>query len=74
MSRALNLRMTVDEATARCKSEDVGVSALEPLLSGGVRLVCMSSNGAERIRTKYKSKLIGGEVTRERHRPSSPSW
>ena len=74
MSRALNLNMTVSEATARCNSENVGISAIEPLLTGGVRLVCMSSDGAETIRTNCKSKIISGEVTRERHRPRTPLW
>lgn len=66
--------MSVSEATARCTTENVGISAIEPLLTGGVRLVCMSSDGAERIRSKFKSKLINGEVTREKHRPPTPLW
>jgi hypothetical protein len=36
--------------------------------------VCMSSDGAERIRRKLKSYIIKGEVTRERHRPARPRW
>ena len=74
MSRALYLNMSLNEATARCHSENVGVSALEALVSGGVRLVCMSAAGAEQMRSRCKSRLLGGEVTRERHRPSTPIW
>jgi len=70
----MNLKMTVSEATARCESASVGISAIEPLASGGVRLVCMSSDGADLIRSKCKSKLINGEVTRERHRPTRSHW
>ena len=58
----------------RCLSEKVGVSAIERLPEGGVRLVCMSSDGAARIRRKLKSYVISGEVTRERHRPVKPLW
>jgi hypothetical protein len=68
----MHLNMSVSEATARCTSEKVGISALEALPNGGVRLVCSSSDGAATIRTKCKSKLISGEVTRERHRPTRP--
>lgn len=70
----MNLKMTVSEATARCESEKVGISAIEALPNGGVRLVCMSSDGADTIRAKCKSKLMSGEVTRERHRPEHPLW
>lgn len=70
----MNLKMTVSEATSRCQSEDVGISAIEALPGGGVRLVCKSSDGAETIRAKFKSKLMTGEVTRERHRPTKPLW
>ena len=58
----------------RCMSENVGVSAIESLPSGGVRLVCMSTDGAELIRRKLKSYVIEGDVTRERHRPVKPMW
>ena len=70
----MNLNMSVSEATTRCQSEKVGISAIEALPSGGVRLVCMSSDGADTIRAKCKSKLMTGEVARERHRPVKPLW
>ena len=74
MSRALNLDMDEGRVIARCLTEKVGVSAIERLPRGGVRLVCMSADGAALIRKKLKAHLIGGEVTRQRHRPSSPLW
>lgn len=73
MSRALNLKMSVAQATSRCRSEDVGISTLEPLLSGGVRLVCTSMAGADLMRSRYQTKVINGDVVRERHRPDGPS-
>jgi hypothetical protein len=34
----------------------------------------MSVDGAALIRKKLKAQLIAGEVSRQRHRPSSPLW
>ena len=47
MSRMLLLSMSERDAVAKCADAKVGVSAIEKLTSGGVRLVCMSSAGAE---------------------------
>ena len=74
MSRALQLAMSESEVLALCQAEKVTVSAIEGLPGGGVRLVCSSSNGAEIVRRKAKSKIIEDEQTRERHRPKSPLW
>jgi hypothetical protein len=74
MSRVINLSLGEAAVVARCLSEDVGVSAIEGLPQGGVRLVCMSVDGAETIRLKLKSHIIKGEVTRQRHRPTRPLW
>ena len=74
MSRALYIAL--DEATvlARCNKENVGVSAIETIPAGGVRLVCMSADGAQIMRTKLKSQMMSGDVIRARHRPTSPLW
>lgn len=69
MSRTLNLTLDEGQATAKCQSADVGISAIEPLPGGGVRLVCMSTDGAERLRQKLKSHIIKGEVVRSSYRP-----
>jgi hypothetical protein len=69
MTRALLLSMKAGDVMAECLRETVGVTAIEQLVSGGVRLVCMSSNGAARMRIVLKAKLIQGEVVRERFRP-----
>lgn len=69
MTRALLLSMGAGEAMAGCLRENVGVSSIERLASGGVRLVCMSSDGAARMRIVLNAKLIQGEVVRERFRP-----
>lgn len=62
MTRTLLLSMKAGDVMAGCLRENVGVSAIEQLVSGGVRLVCMSSNGAARMRMVLKEKLIEGEV------------
>jgi hypothetical protein len=74
MSRVVHLNLDEPAVVIRCMSEKVGLSAIERLPAGGVRLVCMSSAGAERIRKKLKSYLIKEDVVRERHRPVSPLW
>ena len=74
MSRVLLLNMSAQAATDECAKQNIGVSALENLPAGGVRLVTMSSDGAEKLRAKLKSKLLKGEVIRARHRPTRPLW
>lgn len=74
MTRAINLSMKEADVIARCLTERVGVSAIERLPKGGVRLVCMSVHGADLIRLKLKSHIIEGDVTRQRHRPTRPLW
>lgn len=74
MTRAINLLLGEAEVLARCATDRVGVSAVERLPQGGVRLVCMSTLGANVVRRKLKQYLIKGEVTRERYRPTKPLW
>jgi hypothetical protein len=74
MSRVLFLKLSETQVTSRCIAEDVGISALERLPKGGVRLVCMSSDGAAIMAHKLKSYLIGGEAVRELHRPRKTLW
>jgi hypothetical protein len=74
VSRVVQLSLDEGVVVIRCMSEKVGVSAIESLPGGGVRLVCMSGEGAAKIRKKLKAYLINGEVTRERHRPLTGTW
>ena len=74
MSRAMFVNLTEAQVTASCKAENVGISVIERIPHGGVRLVCNSSDGAGIMTRKFKGKLITTEVTRERHRPASPTW
>ena len=74
MSREMYLSIPKDEALAKCVAQKVGVSVIEGLPQGGVRLVCMSGEGAELMRHKLKKQLIKGDVVRERNRPRTPLW
>jgi hypothetical protein len=71
MSRVLLVALDERQVEARCRAENVGISA-ERLATGGVRVVCMSSDGAARMGLALKRHLIEGVVTRERHRPTTP--
>jgi hypothetical protein len=74
MSRALFVNLPEKDVISSCAAENVGISAIECIPQGGVRLVCMSSEGAGIMTRKLRSKLITAEVTRERHRPRTPLW
>jgi hypothetical protein len=74
VTRALNVTLDESAVIARCAAEKVGVSATEKLPAGGTRLVCMSVDGAEHMRKKFRTHMHKGEVTRARHRPVKPLW
>jgi hypothetical protein len=74
MSRVVFLDMSESAVVARCATEKVGISAIERLPAGGIRLVCMSGDGAELIRRKLKSHVLKVDAEREGHRPRTPLW
>jgi hypothetical protein len=74
MSRAILLSLNERDVIAHCAKANVGVSAIEGLVGGGVRLVCRSSNGAELMRAALKKHLIEGDAVREPYRPKTPLW
>jgi hypothetical protein len=74
MSRVLFVALDEGQVVAKCLAENVGISAIERLPAGGVRLVCNSSDGAVTMTRKLKSHLLSETVTRERHRPVRPLW
>jgi hypothetical protein len=74
MSRVLFLSLDEGQVVTRCLSEKVGISAIERLPGGGVRLVCKSGDDAVMMRRKLKPHLIEDTAIRERHRPATPLW
>ena len=74
MSRALFLSLDEGQVVAKCLSANVGISAIERLPAGGVRLVCSSSDGAEVMKKKFKSHMLPDTAKRQNHRPNTPLW
>lgn len=74
MSREILVAMSEAEVAAKCLAAKVGVSVIERIPAGGVRLVCMSASGAETMRKTFKAKIIDGVVIREKLRPDRPYW
>jgi hypothetical protein len=71
LNRAVLLKMSEQAIVAHCKAKDIGISSLGKIPTGGVRLVCMSSDGAERIRGELKSSLMKGDTENLGH---GPGW
>ena len=71
MSRAVFLDMAERTVIAHCEAEKIGISSIGKIPTGGTRLVCMSVDGAAKIRSQLKSKLMKGDAAREQH---GPGW
>lgn len=70
MSRAMNLALPEAEVKDICMAQGVSISAIEPLPSGGTRLICTTPAGAEAMRVRLRGHIIDGAVTRHRfYRP-----
>jgi hypothetical protein len=67
--RELFVSLAEETVQKRCLDAHVRISVIEGLESGGTRLVCMSGNGAEAMREKFKRHLISTPVVRRRYRP-----
>ena len=74
MSRAINLQMNEAEAREQCSNRSIGVSAIEALPDGGVRLVCMSSEGAALLRRRLKSQIISDTARRTANSSRRSPW
>ena len=74
MSRAMFLSMSAANAALKCEAQNVGVSVIEELPGGGVRLVCNSIDGAELMRRQFKKNLLADDTIRHKWRPRTPLW
>ena len=74
MSRAVNLSLGRDAIVKHCDDKGIGISVLEALPDGGMRLVCSSAFGAEQIRSKLKRHMMGDDARRAKFRPRTPLW
>jgi hypothetical protein len=64
MSRAININVSPEAVKTLCDKHSIAISTLEPLQSGGVRIVLLNSDGAEELRRRMKDKILTGPVTR----------
>ena len=64
MSRAINLNASESDVRAACTSANIGISVIEPLPTGGTRVVCITGEGASTLRRSMKKKVIEGRVER----------
>ena len=74
MSRAINLNLSEADAREQCSTRSIGISAIEPLPDGGVRLVCMSSEGAALLRRRLKAQIIPDTVRRTANSTRRLPW
>lgn len=76
MSRAINTTASVTEIEKLCTTRSFRISTIEPLLSGGSRVVLLDIRDADQVRQLLAKKMITGEVKRSpahvsRQRPAS---
>lgn len=64
MSRAINIDATPQVVTDQCNKHKLAISAIEPLVSGGTRVVLRTADGAATLRRQMKGQVIEGSVTR----------
>ncbi|HUD94453.1 hypothetical protein [Sphingobium sp.] len=64
MSRVLHASVTPDVLTDLCSKNALRISTLEPLTSGGTRIVMLDGRDADMLRGLLRGKLIEGPVTR----------
>ena len=71
MSRAVFLNLSEKAVIAHCEAEQIGISSMKAITTGGTRLVCMSVDGAAKVRQQLSAKLMKGEESRE---VGGPGW
>lgn len=65
MSRAINIAVDVAALTEICAKHSIAISVIEPLDSGGSRIVLRTMQDADALRAKLKNgQVIDGSVTR----------
>lgn len=64
MSRALNIDASVAHVTDMCARHNALISIVEPLKSGGTRLVLRTAHDTAVITKAYGAKVMSGVVER----------
>lgn len=65
MSRAVNISATPEHVTKSCDSIGARITAIEPLASGGTRVVLSNSVESAKIAGLYGDKVIQGVIQRQ---------
>lgn len=65
MSRAVNVNATVAEVIAMAARHNAVVSAIEPLLPEGTRVVFMNGEAAATVARAFGRRVLNGAVVRE---------
>lgn len=64
MSRALFVKANEAKLVAMCAELNVGISVIEPLPSGGTRIVLNNSDDAATLSRRLKGAVMDGPVAR----------
>ena len=64
MSRAVSLDASMEAVTDLCAKQAIAISVIEPLQSGGTRVVFNNAIDAQKFRVSMKTKLIDGPTVR----------
>lgn len=69
MSRALNIDATVDQVIASSAKQQAAISAIEPLVPRGTRVVFVRGEDALAMERVFGDRVLRGPVTRRPIRP-----
>lgn len=72
MSRAMNVDAALDAVVALSAKHNAAISAIEPLLPRGTRVVFMNAEAAAVMVKAFGSKVMAGAVSREPWKQRSP--
>ncbi len=64
MSRVVNIDAATDVVQTLCAKHAIAISTIEPLESGGARVVLANMAGADDLRSRMKTKVLNGPVIR----------
>jgi hypothetical protein len=64
MSRALNVDATMEDVVAMAAKHRAAISAIEPLIPQGTRVVFVTANDAATVARAFGSRILAGTVTR----------
>lgn len=64
MSRAFCVTLHIDDVMAACAKNQATISTVEPLHSGGTRVVLINAHDAAVMGRVFAGKMVTGEVVR----------